>query len=57
MIAKDGCMVKTCWAATVSSPSRAMMMTGRYAHLHKWWHNKDIGTYKNEKGKKTRLTP
>lgn len=52
MIAKDGCMVKTCWAATVSSPSRAMMMTGRYAHLHKWWHNKDIGTYTNEKGKK-----
>ncbi|MEM6698541.1 MAG: sulfatase-like hydrolase/transferase [Bacteroidota bacterium] len=42
-LAKEGCYIKTAWAATVCSPSRAMMMTGRYAHLHKWWHNKDRG--------------
>lgn len=48
-LAQEGCYIKTTWAATVCSPSRAMMMTGRYAHLHKWWHNKDKG--KNPKGK------
>lgn len=42
-LAKEGVWIKTAWAATVCSPSRAMMMTGRYAHLHKWWHNKDKG--------------
>ena len=50
-LAQEGCYIKTTWAATVCSPSRAMMMTGRYAHLHKWWHNKDKGN--NPKGKKT----
>lgn len=42
-IAEEGVWVKTAWAATVCSPSRAMMMTGRYANLHKWWHNGDLG--------------
>ncbi|GHC47768.1 sulfatase-like hydrolase/transferase [Roseibacillus persicicus] len=42
-MAEEGCWIETAWAATVCSPSRAMMMTGRYAHLHKWWHNKDVG--------------
>ncbi|WNJ16562.1 sulfatase-like hydrolase/transferase [Pontibacter sp. G13] len=42
-LAQEGCYIKTAWAATVCGPSRAMMMTGRYAHLHKWWHNKDKG--------------
>ena len=28
-----------------------MMMTGRFAHLHKWWGNKSKGTYVNESGK------
>lgn len=42
-LAANGCWVKSAWAATVCSPSRAMMMTGRYAHLHKWWHNSDYG--------------
>lgn len=50
-LANEGCYVETAWAATVCSPSRAMMMTGRYAHLHKWWHNKDKG--KAPKGKGT----
>jgi arylsulfatase A-like enzyme len=49
-LAKEGCYVKTTWAATVCSPSRAMMMTGRYAHLHKWWHNKDKGKAPKGKG-------
>lgn len=49
-IAEEGCYINTAWSATVCSPSRAMMMTGRYAHLHKWWHNKDKG--KDPKGKK-----
>ncbi|WP_166521583.1 sulfatase-like hydrolase/transferase [Zobellia amurskyensis] len=42
-LAEEGCYIKTAWAATVCGPSRAMMMTGRYAHLHKWWHNSDKG--------------
>lgn len=49
-LAEEGCYVKTAWAATVCSPSRAMMMTGRYAHLHKWWHNKDKGKAPKGKG-------
>ncbi len=49
-LAEEGVWVKTAWAATVCSPSRAMMMTGRYAHLHKWWHNRDIGTWWTEQG-------
>ncbi|MGI9240663.1 MAG: sulfatase-like hydrolase/transferase [Verrucomicrobiales bacterium] len=43
-LAEEGCVIKTAWAAVVCSPSRAMMMTGRYAHIHKWWSNKDVGT-------------
>ena len=51
-MAQEGCWVKNAWAATVCSPSRAMMMTGRYAHLHKWWENKDKGEYINDKGQR-----
>ena len=51
-LAEEGCWIKTAWAATVCSPSRAMMMTGRYAHLHKWWQNKDKGKFINKKGRK-----
>lgn len=42
-MAREGCYFKTTWASTICGPSRAMMMTGRYAHLHKWWHNSDKG--------------
>lgn len=49
-LATEGCWIKTPWASVKCSPSRAMMMTGRYAHLHKWWHNKDMGTWKNPQG-------
>lgn len=49
-LGNEGCYIKTAWAATVCGPSRAMMMTGRYAHLHKWWHNKDKGKAPNGKG-------
>lgn len=48
-LAEEGMWFKTAWAATVCSPSRAMMMTGRYAHLHKWWHNGDYGSYVTNK--------
>ncbi len=52
-LASDGCWITTPWAATVCSPSRAMMMTGRYAHLHKWWDNKLKGNHKDSTGKLT----
>ncbi len=51
-LAREGCWIKTTWAATVCSPSRAMMMTGRYAHLHKWWNNGDIGAVQLPDGKR-----
>ncbi len=49
-IAEQGCYLSTCWSATVSMPSRGQLMTGRFAHIQKWWHNGDQGRYKNEKG-------
>ncbi|WP_017446913.1 sulfatase-like hydrolase/transferase [Gayadomonas joobiniege] len=52
-LAKDGVYFDTAWATTVCSPSRAMMMTGRYANIHKWWTNGDIG-YLVEDGKRKR---
>lgn len=51
-LAKDGCWIKTAWAATICSPSRAMMMTGRYAHKHKWWFNGAKGKFINKKDRK-----
>ena len=51
-LAEEGVWVKNVWAATVCGPSRAMMMTGRYAHLHKWWHNKDKGEYIDPEGQR-----
>ncbi|WP_158968002.1 sulfatase-like hydrolase/transferase [Paraglaciecola sp. L3A3] len=51
-LAKEGLWIKTAWATTICSPSRAMMMTGRYAHKHKWWHNSDKGQAPGAKNKK-----
>ncbi|WP_111708500.1 sulfatase-like hydrolase/transferase [Lutibacter citreus] len=56
-LAKDGIYIKSAWGATICSPSRAMMMTGRYAHIHKWWHLKDRGSFIDKKGKKVNTYP
>ncbi|MEM6391443.1 MAG: sulfatase-like hydrolase/transferase [Planctomycetota bacterium] len=42
-LAHDGVWVRTAWSATICSPSRAMIMSGRFASAHKWWHNRDVG--------------
>ncbi|MEM9339703.1 MAG: sulfatase-like hydrolase/transferase [Bacteroidota bacterium] len=49
-LAQRGCWVTNPWAATVCNPSRAMMMTGRYAYQTKWWNNKDKGFGPDENG-------
>jgi arylsulfatase A-like enzyme len=51
MLAEEGALIRTAWANAVCSPARATLMTGRYAHLHKWWQNNDIGLYRNEEGR------
>ena len=38
-LAANGIKFTTCWAAPICSPSRAMIMTGRYAHRTGWYHN------------------
>ncbi|MEM6641407.1 MAG: sulfatase-like hydrolase/transferase [Bacteroidota bacterium] len=50
-MAKEGCWVTNTWAATVCNPSRAMMLSGRYAYQTKWWNNKDKGYGPDENGK------
>ncbi len=57
MMATQGCYIETAWAATVCSPSRAMMMTGRYAHLHKWYGNGTIGTFVDPADGRTKSIP
>ncbi len=49
-MANEGCWVTTMWAATVCNPSRAMMMSGRWAYQTKWWNNKDKGFGYDENG-------
>jgi len=56
-LANEGMYVKTMWAATICGPSRAMMMTGRYAHRHKWWHNSDKGKWIDDNGKTQKNYP
>lgn len=38
-IAAEGAWIRTAWATPVCSPTRAMIMTGRYAHRHGWYAN------------------
>lgn len=38
-LAAEGTRFKTCWATPICSPSRAMIMTGKYAARTGWWHN------------------
>ncbi|MGC6505411.1 MAG: sulfatase-like hydrolase/transferase [Coraliomargaritaceae bacterium] len=41
-LAEKGVWIETAWAATICKPSRAMILTGRYAHRQGWWGNRDI---------------
>ena len=50
-LAEEGCWFANTWSGTICSPARAMMMTGRFAHIHKWWDNKDKGRYIGANGK------
>lgn len=50
-LAEDGCWITTAWASVVCNPSRAMMMSGRYAYQTKWWNNGDRGRGHDENGK------
>lgn len=38
-MATQGAWIKTAWATPICGSSRAMIMTGRYAHQHGWYHN------------------
>jgi arylsulfatase A-like enzyme len=38
-LASSGVAFHTCWAAPICSPTRAMILTGRYAHRTGWYHN------------------
>ena len=38
-MAKEGVMFRTAWATPMCSPTRAMLMTGRYANRTKFYHN------------------
>lgn len=49
-LAEEGCWISNAWAATVCNPSRAMMLSGRYAYQTKWWNNKDKGFGPDENG-------
>ena len=49
-LASEGASLKTTWSAPICSPTRAMIMTGRYAHRHGWFNNGQIAT--NDQGKK-----
>lgn len=39
-LAEDGARFKTCWATPLCSPSRALLMTGRYGFRTGWYANR-----------------
>jgi len=50
-LAREGCYVQTAWSATLCKPSRAMILSGRYAHRQGWWCNKQLGQRVRPDGK------
>ena len=38
-LGETGVRFETCWCTPICSPTRAMIMTGRYAFPTHWWHN------------------
>lgn len=48
-LGRDGVMFKTAWSAPICSPTRAMILTGRYAYRTGWYHN-DMKPEQGEKG-------
>eukprot|EP00189_Rhodosorus_marinus_P011842 CAMPEP_0184739206 /NCGR_PEP_ID=MMETSP0315-20130426/2041_1 /TAXON_ID=101924 /ORGANISM="Rhodosorus marinus, Strain UTEX LB 2760" /LENGTH=547 /DNA_ID=CAMNT_0027207765 /DNA_START=41 /DNA_END=1684 /DNA_ORIENTATION=- len=56
-MAREGVFFDRYWSTPICASSRAMMMTGRYASITKWWHNFDYGSWVDENGNVGDIVP